>query len=490
MGEILSRRRFAQLLSAAGGAVAAGFDPRTRSWVALAGAQGQPFQDVPKLDGSLLLDEPARKAVAVDSGNLFHRVPAAVLRPGSAQDIVKMVRYANQHAIKVVMRGQAHARWGQTMAAGGIVIDSSSMIAIQPPSADGMDVQPGATTGAVVQAGLAKDLIPPVLPNCMSLSIGGFLSAGGMGDTSHQHGAFVDNVTELDVVTGDGRLVTCSASRESELFSMVLAGMGQCGIVVRARLRLVPAATHAVLQHLTYRHHQAFLEDQTRMAADGRFDDQGTVVSRGADGSWSFAMRVGKFFSGAVEPNLGPLIAGLRFDSAAPPVRMTLQEYHYRDEAMTAAASAGGRAVMPSPHVAMWIPASAASEFVSTLLSTPAHLVGYDRYSFVPINTRRFTRPLLKVPVEEHAFKFWIFRRAAVGDQKTLDAILASDRELLAKMTAVGGKRYNPYSMVITPREWEEHFGPEVWRRFSVAKKKYDPKHVLSPEPAMFGTAG
>jgi FAD/FMN-containing dehydrogenase len=53
-------------------------------------------------------------------------------------------------------------------------------------------------------------------------------------------------------------------------------------------------------------------------------------------------------------------------------------------------------------------------------------------------------------------------------------------------MTAVGGKRYAPYSMVISPAEWQEHFGPDGWRRLAAAKQTYDPNQVLGPAPAIF----
>src|SRR5439155_24926776 len=103
------------------------------------------------------------------------------------------------------------------------------------------------------------------------------------------------------------------------------------------------------------------------------------------------------------------------------------------------------------------------------------------------LNTRHFTRPLFKAPTEELAYAFWLFRSVKPGDEAALSALLASNRDLLAKMIAAGGKRYGPYSMVISPAEWQEHFGPDVWRRLVAAKANYDPNRVLSPEPAMFG---
>ena len=65
--------------------------------------------------------------------------------------------------------------------------------------------------------------------------------------------------------------------------------------------------------------------------------------------------------------------------------------------------------------------------------------------------------------------------------------MLASNRELIVKMTAVRWKRYSPYSMVISPEEWAARHGLDVRRRLSQAKQKFDPNYVLSPEPAMFG---
>ena len=197
-------------------------------------------------------------------------------------------------------------------------------------------------------------------------------------------------------------------------------------------------------------------------------------------------MQVGKFFTPPAEPNLTLLESGLRFDSAAAPVRMTYLDYLYRNAARWAAAVSSGRTSRPSPVIAMWIPASATKDYVSAILSLPPNLNTFDGFSFWPLNTRRFTRPLSKVPNENQMFSLWLFRSAPVGDQAALLALLASNRELLAKMTAVGGKRYGPYSMIITQDEWKEHYGPDVWRRFAEAKRKFDPNYVLSPNPAMF----
>jgi FAD/FMN-containing dehydrogenase len=487
MRKQISRRNFIRSVAAASSATIIGFDPRA---ITRAQTQTQPFRDVPKLDGMLLLDEASRKAIAVDGGNIFHRIPAAVLKPGSVQDVVEMVGYANRHALKVAIKGDGHSKYGQTQAEGGIVIDSRTLSAVHEPTAESVDAEPGAFWGDVATPTLAKGLTPRVYPaTCMALTVGGTLSVGGIGSTSHHYGAQVDNVTELDVVTGDGRLVTCSPDRESELFNMVLAGVGQCGIIVRARILLMSAPSHVMFHDLIYADLEKYLADHLRMAADGRFDNQRGAMSRNKNGKWSFMIEVGKFFSPPDEPSLASLETGLRFDSATAPVRMTYRDYLFRFEAQNARL-ASSRA--PSVYIAMWIPASAAKEYLTNILALPPDLSGLprvaesERFSFYPLNTRRITRPMFKVPSEDQAFAVWLFRSAPSGDQTALSAMMASNHELFEKMTAVGGKRYSPYSGVMSPEQWAVHFGPDVWRRLSEAKKKFDPNNVLTPGAEMF----
>src|SRR5260370_6065089 len=109
-----------------------------------------------------------------------------------------------------------------------MVIDSRSLNTVRVRTPQSADAQPGAFWSAVADATLPKGLTPRLFPGtCLALiTIGGTLSAGGIGNMSPHYGALVDNVTDLDVVTGDGRLVTCSPEHESELFDMVLAAHG------------------------------------------------------------------------------------------------------------------------------------------------------------------------------------------------------------------------------------------------------------------------
>ena len=483
----MSRREFARFAAIAGGAALAGFDVHSRSWIVNGEHQQSSLQGLPALDGTLSLDLSARTAIAVDEGNMYHRIPAAVLRPASVRDVVRVVRYANRHSLKVVTKGDGHSRWGQTQADAGIVIDSRSLGAIEMRGVNSVDVQPGAFWGGVALVTIAQSRTPRVFPaTCMALTVGGTLSVGGVGASSHRYGALVDNVRELDVVTGDGRLVTCSPKRESELFNMVLAGQGQCGIIVRARIPLTAAPTHVSYRELVYSDLGKYLTDQQRLASADHFESQRGRAVRKSPGGWSFIIELGQFLSASEQPDVAFAESGLQFDMATAPVRMTYQDFLFRWEAGKAAAT------RPSPYITMWIPASAAKEFVSGILAMSPATLGVlsssrgESISLYPMNTRRFSTPLFKVPSEEQAFAVWLTRNVAKGDERALAAMLASNHDLLARMTAVGGKLFSPYSSILSPPEWTTHFGLDVWKRFAAAKRRYDPNKVLSPSPAIF----
>jgi hypothetical protein len=80
--------------------------------------------------------------------------------------------------------------------------------------------------------------VPPVLTNNLEVTVGGTLSMAGIGVASFRYGSQGDNVVEMDVVTGEGVVETCSPEKNDALFWGAIAGLGSFGIITRARLKL------------------------------------------------------------------------------------------------------------------------------------------------------------------------------------------------------------------------------------------------------------
>jgi cytokinin dehydrogenase len=476
-----TRRSFVQL---AGASLLAGAGALHAPWVRKAAART--LADLPNLDGDLLFDDAARNVAGRDIGTDRHRAPVAVVRPRSVDDIARIAAYANQRGRKIAMRGQAHSLYGQAQAEGGIVIDSSTLNAVRPHGDDALDVEPGALWGDVAKAALAIGRTPPVMVDALMLSVGGTLSVGGIGETSYRDGCQVDHVSELDVVTAAGDRLTCSPDRNDELFRMMLAGLGQCGIIVRARLRLAPAPAHVVLHTLGYPDLTTLVSDQARLARTEGLGPLTSRIMKDPAGQVRFQLIGGTFFGDGDAGTSASWTAGLRHVSEAPPVRLGYWDYLDRRTASQRAGIAAVKRGAKNPSLAFMLPEASVVPFVTHVLATPEAFVGTWLAEVFPMITARFTQPLQKMPAAELSFGVRLHRRTSADTMHDAQAMLAANDALISRLLDAGGKVYPPYAPALSPAQWQQHYGPATWQRFAAAKTRFDPNNVLTPGAGIF----
>lgn len=482
MASTTSRRSF--LISLAAGAVVVGFDPTGRSWVTEAEA-ATPLVGIPPLDGELRTDPTSLQNAADDFGHIIHRTPRAVLEPGSVDDIVAMVRFCNRQLIPVAARGQGHSTFGQPQVENGLVIDMSTLSTVHHIGADRAIVDAGAVWSAVLTAALAVGKAPPVLTDYLELSVGGTLCVGGIGGTTYRHGFQVDNVLALEVVTGDGRLVTCSPHRRRDLFDAVLAGLGQCALIVRATVRLVQATQQVRTYLLPYRDLAIFTADQRRLIASRRFDYvEGQAVPEDA-GGWSFLLEAAKYFTSPQVPDDAALLDGLRFEPGGAEITdQPYFDFQNRLAPTVELLKSIGVWFFPHPWINLFLPASATNGYISDVLADFDAGDINGPVLLYPIWSRRSTRPMLQLPDEPVVFLLALLRTAP-PDPAIVEAMVASNRALYEQARDVDGKQYPIGAIPFSRSDWVEHFDRQ-WHRFVAAKRRYDPNRILTPGQGIF----
>jgi cytokinin dehydrogenase len=491
MSHQTSRRRFVQGMM--GGAVVLGFDPRRRSWVSDAAAV-EPFAALPRLDGVLHTDGLA--AFATDFGRIVSRTPRAVLTPGSVNDIATIVRFAREHHLKVAANGQSgtddmresHSNFGQSQVQAGVIIDMKPLATIHGIDCESADVGAGLHWTALFDAAEAQGVTPPVLTDYVHLSTGGTLSVGGLSGTSQHFGVQADNVLALEVVTGRGEIERCSPGQNPDLFNAVLAGAGQCGIVVRAKVRLVPAKTQARVFLLFYDDLQLYLQDQLMLLRDGRFSYlEGQVVRRADDTGWRFMIEAATYFTPPHTPDDGARLAGLRDNRVEAQISTeSYRDFTFRLDPTVAFLKSIGVWQLPHPWLSLLLPASKTNAYISQVL---AHLTLADTgqgpillYPFLPA---KMQRPLFRVPDETAAFHLSILRTGA-PDPAVVSAMLAQNRAFYDAAVGVGGNRYIIGAIPdFSPRDWQRHFGRR-WGFLEQSKRRFDPENVLTPGQGIF----
>lgn len=483
-----SRRNFLRGVAAA--AVVVGFDTRLRGWVTareLAGGLRALAPAFPAFDGSLLTDDASLDAAADDFGHFVHRRPIAVLQPGSVNDIVKMVQFARANQIQVAARGQGHSTQGQDQALAGVVVDMSALSQVHEVSSTSALVDGGVRWLDLLAQTIPRGLTPPVLIDFLELTVGGTLSVGGIGSQAFRFGPQVDNVSELQVVTGEGELVTCSAAQQPRLFDAVRAGLGQFGIIVGARVRLIEAPPSTRLYHALYGDLGQFLADLSTLIDDGRFDTvQGFSAPDGA-GGWLFQLEVSKYFSAGHEPNDTALLSGLSFIPGTQSSQdMTYFDYLNRLAPTVAFLRQIGAWFVPHPWVNLFVPSSTADAFIGgTLDSLNPDDVGQGPVLIYPFNRSLFRAPFFRVPDEAHFFVFSLLRNALPPTPERTAQLVEANRQLFDGVTDAGGKRYPIDSVPMTKHDWQKHFQP-AWGEFASAKHLYDPDNVLTPGQGIF----
>lgn len=197
-------------------------------------------------------DTPARR----DFGGMNDIRPLAVHCPDTPEDVARLIRAASRSpTLTVAARGNGHSIHGQAMAERGAVVEMAAM--------DGrmvvgrrhhhhhlayVDVGGGVLWEDVLKFCLLYDFAPRSWTDYLGLTVGGTLSNAGVSGQAFRYGPQSSNVSEMQVVTGKGDIVLCSETENSDLFFAVLGGLGQFGVITRARILLQPAPDMVSIQ--------------------------------------------------------------------------------------------------------------------------------------------------------------------------------------------------------------------------------------------------
>jgi cytokinin dehydrogenase len=447
-----------------------------------------PTAAVPSFDGEVRFDEPTLDAAADDFGHVVRRTPTAVLRPTSVRDVAGALRWAGRLGHRVAPRGQGHSVWGRSQVDHGLVIDMSTLRSVHPVQGDRVVVDAGARWSDVLAATLPDGLTPPVLTDYLDLSIGGTLAVGGVGATTARYGMQSDNVVELDVVTGRGDVVTCSAERHPDLFDAVRAGLGQLGVIARATLALVPAPGSVWRVLMFYPHLGAMRRDARRLADDTRLDAvQGAVLFDPTSG-WTFRLDAAAFITGSAR-DAPTLPDGLGDDpTRRQSTTMSYVDYVNRLAPFEAALRASGQWSSPHPWLATFIGDSTVEQLVGAELGRLDPAVDLGQFGQVvlsPIRRAAVTSPMVRLPTEALCYAFNLIRVPPSDHIDATNQLVERNRGVYERVRDAGGTLYPVSALSLSPADWRHHLGP-VYDGLARAKRAYDPLGILTPGYEVF----
>lgn len=107
-------------------------------------------------------------------------------------------------------------------------------------------VAAGVSLDDLLRVSVPSGWFVPVTPGTRFVTIGGAIAADVHGKNHHRDGSFGDWVESIDLMTASGELVSASPTSDPELFWATVGGMGLTGIIVAARVRMIPVESSRV----------------------------------------------------------------------------------------------------------------------------------------------------------------------------------------------------------------------------------------------------
>lgn len=116
------------------------------------------------------------------------------------------------------------------------------------------DVLGMTTYEQLVAATLPHGVMPLVVPQLKTITLGGAVAGLGIESTSFRNGLPHESVLEMEILTGSGEIVVARPDNEhAELFRAFPNSYGTLGYALRLRIEVEPVRPYVALRHLPYR---------------------------------------------------------------------------------------------------------------------------------------------------------------------------------------------------------------------------------------------
>ncbi|OMO86472.1 hypothetical protein COLO4_21137 [Corchorus olitorius] len=494
-------------------------------------AESKPDDDVSSISKSLdlqgCIETGGITAVAAkDFGGLYSVKPLALIKPSGAEDIARVVKAASRTShLTVAARGNGHSINGQAMAGGGLVIDMRSTEEnhfkfLKVNGSPYIDVSGGALWEDVLTRCVSRfGLAPRSWTDYLSLTVGGTLSNAGVSGQAFRYGPQTSNVSELEVVTGKGEITVCSETQNPDLFFGALGGLGQFGIITRARVKLQQAPDMVRWIRVVYSEFEDYTRDAEFLVTQKQGESfdyvEGFVFANNDDpvngwptvpldpdhdfdpthlprtaGSVLYCLEVAFHYRNSDHPStvdtavtrlLGRLgfVEGLKFQ-----VDVSYMEFLLRVKRAEEHAKANGIWDNPHPWLNLFVSKSDIVEFDRTVFKTMLKDgIGGPMLIYPLLRSKWDSRTSVALPEGEIFYIVALLRFVPKGP--SVEKLVAQNQEIVQWCIKKGldFKLYLPHYQ--SKEDWKRHFGNQ-WTRFVERKASFDPMAILAPGQKIF----
>jgi glycolate oxidase len=181
------------------------------------------------------------------------QAPAAVVRPGSVDEVAALLRVADERRLPVTARGAGTGMSGACIPEpDGLVVSFERMNRIVEIDQENFVavVEPGVQLDQLDTELAPLGLVYPVFPGEYTASLGGNVNTNAGGMRAVKYGVTRQQVLGVEAVLPSGEVITCGGkvvkvSTGYDLTQLIVGSEGTLALVTQATLRLYPRAAHS-----------------------------------------------------------------------------------------------------------------------------------------------------------------------------------------------------------------------------------------------------
>jgi len=205
----------------------------------MAGLSGSPDASASRAEGF-----PYRAAhLSLSGWGRFAVEAGPAYRPETWRAVEAAVRSAPEPTLALRGLGRSYGDSALNGAGAVVLTERLDRILAFDPEGRTLTCEAGTSLARLLAFLLPRGFFLPVVPGTRFVTVGGALAADVHGKNHHVDGTIGRHVEELTLLLSSGETLRCSPRENAEAFDATIGGMGLTGVILSARLALLPVET-------------------------------------------------------------------------------------------------------------------------------------------------------------------------------------------------------------------------------------------------------
>ena len=173
---------------------------------------------------------------------LYPQKDVAFLQPENENQVIKCI------SEELIARGNGRCYGDASLARKTVSITRLNKAIHFDDNLGIIECQAGILLSEILSIIVPKGYFLPVTPGTKFITLGGAIAADIHGKNHHKEGAISNHVLSFELLDDAGQKMVCSDDTNSNLFWSTFGAMGTTGIILSAKIKLLPIETAYIKQ--------------------------------------------------------------------------------------------------------------------------------------------------------------------------------------------------------------------------------------------------